>query len=171
MKESSCKQAPRGHGSDWMLSKCLFACLLACLLDFLDLLAYLLPCLPACLLACLPAYLPWNPPGLFRMLLELIFTIILQNIPHARTDDGRTHEIPSPWAPCRSQKCKSSQSIWATTIYTQFFTTVFLQIDFITQECNSEAMINVMWKNGFTYIYYIIVHRYNMFFSFSLYAG
>ena len=32
------------------------------------------------------------------MLLELIFTIILQNIPHGRTD-GRTHKIPSPWAP------------------------------------------------------------------------
>ena len=28
------------------------------------------------------------------MLLELIFTVILQNIPH-----GRTHKIPSPWAP------------------------------------------------------------------------
>ena len=52
----------------------LFACMLTCFLA----------CFFACMLACLPAL---EPPGLFRMLLELIFTvIILQNIPHACTD-------------------------------------------------------------------------------------
>ena len=95
------------------LRACLHACLHACLPTCLPAclpacMSYCLPaclsyCLPACQLAslltcltsaCLPAYLPWNPPELFRMLLELIFTVILQNI-----TDGRTHKIPSSWAP------------------------------------------------------------------------
>ena len=33
------------------------------------------------------------------MLLELIFNVLLRNV-----TDGRTDDIASPWAPCRSQK-------------------------------------------------------------------
>ena len=69
------------------LLACLPACLPACLLACLP---ALLPCLPA-LLPCLPAYLPKNPPGLFRMLLELIFTIF-------------TDKIPSSWASARAKE-------------------------------------------------------------------
>ena len=74
------KQAPKGHGSDWMPPKyllaflldfllactlacvlacmpvCLLACLLGCLLACL--LDWLLACLPTCLPACLPTCLP-----------------------------------------------------------------------------------------------------------------
>ena len=47
----------------------------------------------ACLLACLLACLPKKPPGLFRMLLELIFIVLLRNVPYGSTD------IFTPWAP------------------------------------------------------------------------
>ena len=42
------------------------------------------------------------------MLQKLIFTVILNNVTHAQTH-GRTHNIASPWAPCRSQK-----SFWSS---------------------------------------------------------
>ena len=58
------KQAPIGHGSDWMPSKCLLDCLLACLP------ACLLASLPACLLAWLPVCLLASPPA--RLLVCLL---------------------------------------------------------------------------------------------------
>ena len=65
--------------------KCLPAYLLNCLL------ACLLACLLVCLLACLFVL---EPPGFFRMLLELIFNVLLRNVTHARI-----HDIASTWAP------------------------------------------------------------------------
>ena len=54
------KQAPPGHGSDWMPSKCFCAWLLPCQLTCSLALFAFLPasCLPACLLTCLLACLP-----------------------------------------------------------------------------------------------------------------
>ena len=74
------------------LPACLHACLLACLLAFLPacMPAYLLACLPSCLLTCLPSYLlaclhACLTPRLFRMLQELIFTVLLNTITHGCT--------------------------------------------------------------------------------------
>ena len=58
------------------MNECQLACLQACLL------ACLLPYLLACLLACL---LVLEPPGFFRMLLELIFDVLLRNVTDAQT--------------------------------------------------------------------------------------
>ena len=40
------------------------------------------------------------PSSLFRLLLELIFNVLLNNI----LTDGRTHDIPAPWAPVGAKK-------------------------------------------------------------------
>ena len=45
------------------------------------------------------------------MLLELIFTVILQNITDRRTD-ARTHKIPSSWAPVGAKKYIKMLSEW-----------------------------------------------------------
>ena len=83
-KSGEIEQAPTGHGSDWMLFKCLLVRLLACLPASLLVslpAACLLVCLFACILACLFSSLlalswalscPRTPPGLFRMLQKLI---------------------------------------------------------------------------------------------------
>ena len=86
------KQAPTGYGSD-CLPACLPPCLLCCLLAFL--------------LACplLSSLFPRNPYGLFRMQLELIFNVLLNNIQTHR----HTHDILGS---CRSQKLGSYESTY-----------------------------------------------------------
>ena len=61
-------------------------------------------CMSACLLACLPAL---EPPGLFRMLLELI-------IWGKSWMDICTHDILTPWAPIGAKNCHDT---WRTHLW------------------------------------------------------
>ncbi len=77
------------------LPACLLTCLLACLPAFLP------ACFPACFLAC-----PRTLTELFRMLLELISNVLLNNI-----TDGHTHKILTPWAPVGIKKINKAVSL------------------------------------------------------------
>ena len=98
--------APTEYPLSSYLLSCLPACLPTCLLAFLlaGLPAYLSACLLACLLTCFLDWLLAYPAGLFRILLELIFNVLLNNVMHRQMTSWFLGLLSEPKSPRKVSK-------------------------------------------------------------------